>query len=97
MGFVQNNNVVIEQIGIIYALSYEHPICNISDLSRFFSFVIKSDSVSDLLPQCGSSFDTDSAGHTHGSHTTRLSADYFYLGYWLNGPFYIFFYKLLIF
>lgn len=66
--------MVIEQIWVIYALPNKHSVCYISDPGCFLGFVIKPNSVPNLLSYCGTSLIAHSVGHTHCSHTTGLSA-----------------------
>lgn len=80
MGFVQNNHLVIEKIGVVNALPHEHTVRYVPDLSMTLCFIIESDCIPDLVAQGDSSLLAHAVGHAHSSHTTRLRADHFDFG-----------------
>lgn len=79
MGLIQNDHMIIKQIRVIYTLSDKHSVSNVPDLSLFFRVIVKSDGIADFVSKIDSSFFAHSVSHTNSSHTTRLSANNFYL------------------
>lgn len=90
MGLIQNYHMIIKQIRVIYALPDKNTISNVSDLSLFFSVVVKSDSVAYLVSKIYSSFFAYSVSHANSSHTTGLSTNHFNLRNLWDNPLLIF-------
>lgn len=84
MGLIQNDNLILEKIRIVDALTNKNTICYVPQSSRFTSTVVESDRISNLFSHFRISFIRYSVGHANGCHSTRLSYDDIYFLDWFD-------------
>lgn len=96
MCLIQDNNLVVEQVGVINTLPDENTVSYVPNLGIFFCFVIESDRITYLFPQFGSSLLTDPISHTNRSHTPRLRTNNLNLLNGLNRTFHILLHQILM-
>ena len=75
MSLIQNNNLVLEQIRVVDALTNKNTVRNVPQRSLLTCIIIKSYRVSYFLTRLARPFVWDSIGHTDCSHSARLSDD----------------------
>ena len=76
MGLVQHNATIVRHGLIDQGLSQQHSVSHILDDGLLSSAVLEPDTVADLLAELDLHLLTDPFGHTHGCHSSRLSAAY---------------------
>ena len=96
MCLIQDNNLVVEQVGVINTLPDENTVSYVPNLGIFFCFVIESDRIPHLFPQFCSSLLTDPISHTNRSHTPRLRTYNLNLLNGLNRTFHILLHQILM-
>jgi len=75
MSFVQNYDMIFEQIRISNTLSDKYTVSYVSQLCFWRCFIIKPNRVSNWLASFYSPFKTNSICHAHSCHSSRLSND----------------------
>ena len=79
MGLIDNHDRIRFQIRLIHKFPQQHTISHIFNHSILTSIILKSNRISNFLPQFDSHLLSHSGSHTHSSYSSWLSASNFSL------------------
>lgn len=84
VGLIQDHHLVVEQIGVVDALSHKHTVSDVSDLGIFLCAVVESNSVANFFSKTAVPLLGNTIGHADGSHSPGLGANDFDLVDWIH-------------